>query len=173
MKLGGFCERYPGASAEDIELGYRLSEAGSQLFFLPGLRGSHARKFNLRSMLYNDYHKAVLGLKLYLKRKPAGKHPHGFSNLLNGLNLVLAMLSWPAALSLFFQGGTLYLFLLAVFIAANFRFYHYIFRRAGALYLLSSIPLHWLAFNAIAAGTLGGVIGLLLGKGLESDSRWL
>jgi len=172
-KLGGFSEQYPGASAEDIELGYRLSEAGSQVYFLPELRGTHARKFSLRSMLYNDYHKAVLGLKLYLKRKPAGKHPHGFSSLLNGFNLLLAMLSWPAALSFIFHRGMLYLLLLAVFAAANFRFYRYIWRRAGALYVISSIPLHWMAFNAIAAGALGGAIGLLLGKGLESDSRWI
>jgi len=172
-RLGGFSEKYPGASAEDIELGYRLSESGFQVNFQPGICGRHARKFKLRSMLYNDFHKAVLGTKLYWTRKPAGKHPHGFSSPLNGLNLALAILSWPALLSSILHGGILYLLLFGIFAAANFRFYQYIQRRAGALYAITSIPLHWLTFNAIAGGAIAGAIGLALGKGLESGSRWI
>jgi glycosyltransferase involved in cell wall biosynthesis len=172
-ELSGFSDAYPGANAEDIELGYRLSEAGFEINFLPDLRGAHARKFSLGSMLYNDYHKAVLGLKLYWTRKNNARHPHGFSNFLNGFNTVIAMLSWPALLTSLFHGGTFYFFLFLLFAAANFRFYRFIQKRAGWLYVITSIPLHWATFNAIAAGAIGGAIGLIRGKGLESKSRWI
>lgn len=171
-KLSGFSEQYPGASAEDIELGYRLSESGNKTAFLPELRGAHARKFGFRSMLYNDYHKAVLGLKLYWLRRSGPRHKHGFANPVNGINVMLAALSWPALLGIGAGCGSL-LFLLAVFGAINFKFYRCIYQRAGALYLISSVPLHWLCFNAIAAGTIAGATGLVLGKGLESGSRWI
>jgi len=171
-KLSGFSEQYPGASAEDIELGYRLAESDYPIAFVPSLRGAHARKFSFGSMLYNDYHKAVLGLKLYWLRRSGPKHKHGFANPVNGINVILAALSWPSILGLFACWWFL-IFLLAAFLAVNFKFYRYIHARAGWLYLLTSVPLHYLCFNAIAAGTIAGAIGLVLGKGLESDSRWI
>jgi glycosyltransferase involved in cell wall biosynthesis len=171
-KLHGFSEQYPGASAEDIELGYRLAESGFPVAFVRNLRGAHGRKFGFRSMLYNDFHKAVLGLKLYWLRRSGQKHKHGFANPINGANVMLAALCWPAALGLF-AGSFFILLLLAVFVAINFRFYRFIMERAGWAYLFSSIPLHFLCFNAIAAGTMMGAVGILLGKGLESDSRWV
>lgn len=173
-RLSGFSEAYPGASAEDIELGYRLSESGHKIRYFPELRGIHGRRFGIANMLYNDYHKSVLGLKLYLKRKPTGKHPHGFSGLINGLNLVLAPLIMLCFLSLPISGMILlWLLLSAVFIALNFKFHRGLGREAGLYYLLPSLLLHWLSFNAIALGVLGGLIGLALGKGLESKSRWV
>jgi len=171
-KLSGFSEQYPGASAEDIELGYRLAESGYSIAFVPSLRGAHARKFSFGAMLYNDYHKAVLGLKLYWLRKSGPRHKHGFANPVNGINVMIAAMSWPAIIGSVVSCWFL-LFLLAAFLAVNYKFYRHIHSRAGWLYLITSVPLHWLCFNAIAAGTIAGAIGLVLGKGLESDSRWI
>ena len=173
LKLGGFNTTYPGASAEDIELGYRLAEAGYKICYLPELRGIHLRRFKLGSMLYNDYRKAVLGLKLYLTRKPRGAHPHGFSNPVNGVNLFLVFLSWLAFLGLILAGSMSYFLVLVIFWLVNFRFYQFIRQKAGMLYLLAGLILHWLSFNAIALGLLGGLVGLIMGKGLESKSKWI
>ena len=173
LKLGGFNPTYPGASAEDIEFGYRLAEAGERVCFLSRLRGIHLRRFSLGSMLYNDYRKAVLGLKLYLTRKPRGAHPHGFSNPVNGVNLFLVFLSWLAFLGLILAGSMSYFLVLVIFWLVNFRFYQFIRQKAGILYLLAGLILHWLGFNAIALGVLGGMAGLILGKGLESRSKWI
>jgi len=172
-KLSGFSEQYPGASAEDLELGYRLSEAGYKIRYFPELRGTHARKFQLGDMLYNDYHKSVLGIKLYLKRKPRGIHPHGFSRPLNGINLMLAPLSLLALLAWPWAGVLPGLLLLLIFFGINSRFYRQIRRKAGFQYFFPAFFLHWLSFNVIAGGVIAGLIGLLLGKGLESRSRWI
>jgi cellulose synthase/poly-beta-1,6-N-acetylglucosamine synthase-like glycosyltransferase len=172
-KLSGFSEAYPGASAEDLELGYRLSEAGREIRYFPELRGVHGRRFGPASMLYNDYHKSVLGLKLYLKRKPAGKHPHGFSRPKNGLNLALAPLTTLSLLAAPFTFGVPWLLFSIIFLAINFPFHRYLLKNAGFRYLLPSVFLHWLSFNVIALGVAGGLLGLALGRGLESKSRWL
>jgi glycosyltransferase involved in cell wall biosynthesis len=172
-KLGGFSQAYPGASAEDIELGYRLSEAGHRIRYFPKLRGIHGRRFSFSSMAYNDYHKAVLGLKLYLLRKPAGKHQHGFSSPLNGINVMLAPLCWLSLAAFPLAGFWPQVLLAMVFVAINSRFYSYILKSSRTKYLVPSIFLHWLSFNFIAAGMLGGLLGLLLGKGIESRSRWI
>jgi len=172
-RLRGFSEAYPGASVEDLELGYRLSEAGKKIRYLDELRGVHARKFTLGKMLYNDYHKAVLGVKLYWKMNRSGRHRHGFSSAKNGLNVALCGLGWPALLALFIGIPWPLIVLLALFGWLNFNFYRYIWKRSGALYLIASVPLHWVCFNTIAAGVAAGIAGLVLGKGLESKSRWI
>ena len=173
LKLGGFNTTYPGAGAEDIELGYRLAEAGYKICYLPELRGIHLQRIKLSTMLYNDYHKSVLGLKLYLTRKPRGAYPYGFSNPVNGVNLFLVFLSWLAFLGLILAGSMSYFLVLLVFWLVNFRFYQFIRQKAGMIYLLAGLILHWLGFNAIALGVLGGMAGLILGKGLESRSKWI
>jgi len=172
-QLSGFREQYPGASAEDIELGYRLSESGFKIKYLPELRGAHSRKFGLANMLYNDYHKSVLGLKLYLKRKPRGKHPHGFSNTINGVNTILAPLSLLSLIALPWLWFLPAILITLIFFVINFRFYLFILNHSGFKYFFPSVFLHWLSFNVIALGVFAGLIGVLLGKGLESRSRWI
>jgi len=172
-KLGGFREDYYGASAEDIEFGYRLAENGYKIRYLKDLRGVHAHYFSLRSMLYNDFRKAVLGVKLYLLRKPRGAHPHGFSSPINGANILLTYLFWISFLALIFQGSGAIFLVALVFFLVNYRFYNFISKKAGALYFLPSVFLHFLSFNAIGLGVIAGLLGILLGKGLESRSRWI
>lgn len=52
---GGFdAERYPRASIEDIELGWRLSAAGVRIEVDPGLLGTHLKRWTLPSMVETD-----------------------------------------------------------------------------------------------------------------------
>ena len=172
-QVGGFPENFPGASAEDIELGFRITKAGYKIFYLPELKGVHAHYFTLRSMLSNDWRKAVLGLKVYFQRKSRGERTHGFFHPLNGINIFLIYLQWLSLLGLSFFWQPSFLLLLVLFFIINYRFYQYIAQQAGWLYSFGSLILHWLAFNAIAGGVIAGFIGLILGKDLESKSRWI
>ena len=53
--VGGFdARRYPRPSIEDIELGMRLHAAGRRIVLDPAVRGTHLKRWTLRSMLRTD-----------------------------------------------------------------------------------------------------------------------
>jgi glycosyltransferase involved in cell wall biosynthesis len=172
---GGFDERYAGAAAEDIQLGYQLSERGHRIAYFRELSGDHLHRFRLRSMLWNDYRKAVLGTKLYLTRKRPGRGRHGFSNPANALALgavfllVLSLLALPLGLGSWLAPWIC----LIIFVLVNRKFYRALSRRLGIGFLVRAVPLHLLSFLAIAAGTAMGLLGLALGRPLQGKSPWL
>ena len=52
---GGFdAERFPEAAIEDIELGMRLRRAGAAIVLDPEVRGTHLKRWSLRSMVDTD-----------------------------------------------------------------------------------------------------------------------
>jgi glycosyltransferase involved in cell wall biosynthesis len=172
---GGFDERYAGAAAEDIQLGYALSERGDRIAYFRELSGDHLHRFSLRSMLWNDYRKAVLGTKLYLTRKRPGRGRHGFSNPDNALALAaaLGLIGSLGALGLGLLSWLAPLVCLILFIMASHKFYRALARCLGAGFLARAIPLHLLSFLVIAAGTVMGLAGLALGRPVQGKSPWL
>jgi hypothetical protein len=52
--IGGFSERFPRPSIEDIELGYRLRAAGRRIVLDRRLHGTHLKRWTLRSILVTD-----------------------------------------------------------------------------------------------------------------------
>ncbi|MGQ0733984.1 MAG: glycosyltransferase family 2 protein [Acidobacteriota bacterium] len=54
MAVGGFDERFARPSIEDIDLGYRLSEAGHQILLDPSLAVCHLKRWTLWSMFKSD-----------------------------------------------------------------------------------------------------------------------
>jgi hypothetical protein len=53
--VGGFdAERFPRSSIEDIELGFRLRAAGRRIMLEPAARGTHLKRWTLRSMVRTD-----------------------------------------------------------------------------------------------------------------------
>jgi GT2 family glycosyltransferase len=53
--VGGFDERrFPRSSIEDIELGMRLHSAGRRIVLDPSVRGTHLKRWTLRSMVHTD-----------------------------------------------------------------------------------------------------------------------
>ena len=53
-KIGGFDEDYVAASIEDIELGYRLKEAGMRIRVIKDLHAKHLKRWDVRSLLTTD-----------------------------------------------------------------------------------------------------------------------
>ena len=175
LAAGGFDERYAGAAAEDIQFGYELCERGYRIAYLRELAGDHLHRFGLRSMLWNDYRKAVLGTKLYLTRKRPGRGRHGFSNPANALALIAVLLLMVSLLGLGFGLVPWFtpLLCLILFMVVNGKFYRALAESLGGKFLLAAVPLHLLSFLAIAAGTVMGLAGLALGRPRQGKSSWL
>ena len=54
-RAGGFdAERFPEAAIEDVELGMRLRRAGAAIVLDPEVRGTHLKRWSLRSMVDTD-----------------------------------------------------------------------------------------------------------------------
>lgn len=169
--VGGFDERYAGAAAEDIQFGFELSRLGRRIAYLREVQGEHLHRFSLRRLLWNDYRKAVLWIKLSVTRR----HRHGFSNPANAVGLAAAGLFAPSLAGWCLGGAWALapLLCLAVFVLAGGRFYKFLAREMGLGFALRAVPLHFLSFLVIAAGTGMGLVGLALGRPLQSKSPWL
>jgi GT2 family glycosyltransferase len=54
FRVGGFDERFGRPSVEDIDLGYRLTEAGYEIVLDPALSACHLKRWTLRSAIVSD-----------------------------------------------------------------------------------------------------------------------
>ena len=72
-EVGGFdAGRFPRASIEDIELGYRLRAAGHRIRLDPGLQGAHLKRWTLGSIVRTDIaRRALPWSRLILERRHA------------------------------------------------------------------------------------------------------
>ena len=72
-EVGGFdATRFPRASIEDIELGYRLRAAGQRIRLDPGLQGTHLKRWTLGSIVRTDIaRRALPWSRLILERRHA------------------------------------------------------------------------------------------------------
>ncbi len=170
LEVGGFDERYQGASAEDMELGLALSEAGYDLRYLPAAEGAHAHHFSLAGMLANDYKKAVLGMKLTLagrlpRRAPSFKSAENAASIAL-LAACLLCIPWAPEMTVLFAPAFMGYFYLN----------HGLGRLLRARLRWRSIPafgLYALGLLAICAGAAAGVLGRLLGRSPYGRPGWI
>jgi GT2 family glycosyltransferase len=146
LAVGGFDERrYPRPSIEDIELGYRLSDAGYRIRFRPDLTVKHLKAWTLRGLVRTDVvDRGVPWTELMLRR---GGMPNElnvrwrerFSVVAAWLLLgLLAVAPWrPAALLPAAAAG-------AWLTVAHVDLYRFLARRGGLPFALAAVPLHWL-----------------------------
>ncbi len=145
--VGGFDERYIRPCIEDIELGYRLRQAGYKIELQREIQVKHLKRWGVASMLRADvFYRAIPWATLILR---AGKmdsdlnlqHSHRLSVVLAFvvfLGLVGAI-GWPPFL----------VFAIAAFlglIALNFSLYRFFQTKRGWLFSLCVIPWHWLFY---------------------------
>jgi glycosyltransferase involved in cell wall biosynthesis len=71
LRVGGFdAHRYQRPQVEDIELGYRLRDAGGRIRLMPTLTGKHLKHWSLAGMLRSDFRdRAVPWMQLLLERR--------------------------------------------------------------------------------------------------------
>ncbi|RUR81859.1 glycosyltransferase [Chlorogloeopsis fritschii PCC 9212] len=157
LGLGGFDESYRRPSIEDIELGYRLKNAGYKIRLCKDLQVKHLKYWGIVSLLKAEiFYRALPWTELIWRDRQ-------LSNDLNlGLNsrlsviltygLVISLLAawWsPGFLAVAFVLG----FLLFVLNLQVYRFFHH---KRGFWFALRVIPWHWLYY---LYGGLAFVIG--------------
>lgn len=158
LELGGFDDRYSQPSIEDIELGYRLKQAGHRIRLCKSLQVKHLKRWGAGSLLKSDFfHRAIPWTELILRERA----------FINDLNLrhserlsVASTYGMVAALA----GAPWYPGLLALavalallLIALNARLYRLFRQKHGLRFTLRTIPWHWLYYLycglAFAVGT--------------------
>jgi len=147
LEVGGFDEVAFPWSIEDIDLGYRLRQAGHTIVLDRHLLGTHLKRWTLRSVIRTDvFRRAIPWTRLNLERHVAPddlniKKSQKFSVLL----AALAFLSLPLAFvdPWFLAAGGL---AAAGIVAVNLHLFRFFHRRRGPVFALQCVPLHLLYF---------------------------
>jgi GT2 family glycosyltransferase len=145
--IGGFDENYGTPSIEDIELGYRLIEAGYEIRLVKALTAKHLKRWGTISLVKSDFFsRALPWTDLLLTRGKFIndlnlKHSGRISVALSGL-IVIAVgsgLVFPPALVIATVPATALLYI-------NRGLYQFLWGKRGLLFTLRSIPWHFLYF---------------------------
>lgn len=148
FRVGGFDEkRYAEPSIEDIELGYRLRDAGYEIILDRQVQVRHLKRWTFLSLLESDILcRAVPWSKLMLER---GRVPYDLNLRMRERISASATLSALALLA----SGSAFPFLLpaavlplAIVLILNRKLYAFFWRRRGALFLCGAAALHLLYY---------------------------
>lgn len=147
-EVGGFdIEAYPYPSIEDIELGYRIADAGYRIRIDPEMQGKHLKAWRFRNAIFTDiFRRALPWSRLMISRE-------GLNDDLNtawservkagvaGL-LLLSLLAipfrpavWPVTLALFALASIL-----------NWRFLRFLYARGGIGLAIPALMYHQLYY---------------------------
>jgi GT2 family glycosyltransferase len=171
LELGGFdAERFPRPAIEDIELGYRLRNAGHRILLDKALQVTHLKKWTLRSVLRTDvFHRAIPWSRLILESKKA---PDDL-NLKGGQRLSVALVGLASiclALAMFrFELLVLCAAALLGVIMLNRELFAFFFRQHGLFFATICIPCHLLHYLCSGLSYLYVWIGFWL-KGVTTHS---
>ena len=160
--VGGFDERYQKPCVEDIELGYRLTNAGHRIRLRKDLQVKHLKKWSTVEMVRTDvmaralpwtellfsYHAFRNDLNLRLENR--------FSTLVLFGAIGIGLLSFAVPGLLPVVG-----LLLLALVVVNAPFYRLLMRKHGAWFALRAIPVHWLFYACSGIGFVLGVARFL------------
>jgi GT2 family glycosyltransferase len=141
--VGGFDERFPRPSVEDIDLGYRIRSAGYRIVLDPAIQGTHLKRWTFRSSVVTDVRDRGI---------PWTQLMHRYGGLRNDLNVtrsyracvvlayttlasLLAAWWWPPLLLV--AGGCL-----VALWALDWPYYRFFRSRRGLAFTLAWFPFH-------------------------------
>lgn len=152
--IGGFNEQYRGASVEDIELGYRLTEAGHRIRLDKSVQVTHLKRWTGKQLIRTEiFQRALPWTELLLERR---------GRVTNDLNLsyvdrisVIAMLglALSAPLSAFWDFAKLStIAMLALFSAMQLPFFLWMANQRGIVFAARAVLWQMVHY---ACGTIG------------------
>ena len=143
-ELGGFDERYRRPCIEDIELGYRLRDAGHLVLLRKTLLCKHLKVWTLTSLLKTDVLDRALPWSQLILR--TGRFDNDLNlqfgsraSVLMCFGLVVSLLVTPLWPWFAAVAAALALLLLVV----NRGLYRFLVRKRGSWFALRAVPMHW------------------------------
>ncbi|MBI1879577.1 MAG: glycosyltransferase family 2 protein [Chloroflexi bacterium] len=161
LALGGFdLQRYRRPAIEDIDLGYRLKQAGGRIRLVKHVQVKHLKAWTFAGLLKSDIlDRGIPWTRLLLKDKAfmsdLNLQTHNRVSVVAVYGLLLALV-----VSLFQPQGLFFaLGLAALLLWLNQALYRFFYQKRGFVFMLWVIPMHWLyyIYNAVSFGC-----GLLL-----------
>ncbi len=167
LSLGGFDESYRRPCIEDIELGYRLRQAGYEIRLCKDIQVKHLKRWTTFSLLRAEvFYRALPWMALLLKIRQ--RDPQQYQKFSSDLNLrwssrlsvvlvyglclsLLAVPWWPPLLVI---SGLIGLTLFAV----NLPVYRFFYQKRGFLFALRVLPWHWLYYFYSGLAFVVGVL---------------
>ncbi|MEM9089759.1 MAG: glycosyltransferase family 2 protein [Cyanobacteria bacterium P01_F01_bin.53] len=153
--VDGFDKTYRRPCIEDIELGYRLKQAGYKIHLRKDIQVKHLKRWTPYSLLRADFfYRALPWTALLLKLQQS--HPVQYRRVMSDLNLTLR-----SRFSVMLVYGLLAAVVIAPWFAAswgvaallglaltvlNFSVYDFFRQKHGLLFALKTVPWHWLYF---------------------------
>lgn len=165
---GGFDERYEEPCIEDIDLGYRLSDAGHRIRIFKDLQIKHLKEWTAASIVRTDVLlRAAPWTELLLRRGVVEDNLNTSKRSRVSLAAVAtALILWLLSVLLLAAGamgmaGGVALGAAAwtgAAIAFNHPFYRFLYQKRGRLFALRAVPWHFLYFACAGAGAMLGAI---------------
>lgn len=150
-------QRYPRPQVEDIEFGYRLSDAGHRIVLDPEITGRHLKRWTLRGMLHADlFDRAIPWMRLLRERRAVTGQGTLNTGIGEKLLTGVAALAGLAALLAVVTGSTGWLLgaalCLVVITIASLPLLAWFARVRGVTFAFGVIPLRWLFYAECALG---------------------
>ena len=155
LSLGGFTESYQKPCIEDIELGYRLRQAGHKIALCKHIQVKHLKRWTPATLIRAEvFYRALPWMALLLKIRQ--DHPQQYRRFASDLNLkwssrlsviltaclclsTVLSVQWLSLIGVALLSGCLLLMI-------NWSVYRFFYRKRGFWFTLAVVPWHWLYF---------------------------
>ncbi|MBD2305750.1 glycosyltransferase family 2 protein [Chroococcidiopsis sp. FACHB-1243] len=144
LEVEGFDDSYRQASIEDIELGYRLKQAGYKIRLNKALQVKHLKRWEIGSLLKADfYYRALPWTELIWRDRLLINDLN--LQVSNRLSIVLIFGLLIAVVAAFWWSGFLAVALgiCMALLFLNLPVYRFFWRKRGIRFALQVIPWHW------------------------------
>ena len=165
LQVGGFDERY--RAMEDVELGYRLHQAGHRILLSSAIQLTHTKQYTLASLVRADvFQRAIPWTKIMLQRRIFHRDLNLRTNNLASMVTVFLMF---LALLLHDSVAAAEAGLLLLLIALNRHFFAFLWRSRGAWFAFRAVPMVWLQYCYSGVGLALGVLSFMKDSLLRSN----
>lgn len=168
--VGGFdaCT-YRRPQIEDVELGYRLHDAGGTVRLDPAISGTHLKRWTLGAMLRTDlFDRAVPWMRLLLDRhvvlRGGPLNTSRREQVMVGSTAVSLLALLLAIITFDIEWVAVTLAALALVIAGNVRLFAWFAAARGAGFALSTVPLRLLFYVVSVVGACIALAGIVFSE---------
>lgn len=161
LAVGGFdCQRFPRPQVEDIELGYRIRDAGHVIRLDPRIEATHLKRWTVGSVVRTDlFDRAIPWFGLLLDKPRPDSLNIGPSERVRTVLVALAsLLLLVGALTGRMVWMALALALLLLNVISNVELYRWLSERRGWGFAALSVPMNLLYYLVSVIGVaIGGI----------------